>query len=374
MEELRKHTSLSVLMTTDTVGGVWSYSVELCKALLPFNIHFYLITTGAPMQPAQRKEIEAIENVTVYETEFLLEWMDRPWESIDASGSWLLQLEKELQPDLIHINGYVYGSLPWKAPVIVVAHSDVYSWFYAVKDTLPPAEWDEYYTRVREGLEHADYLIAPSKAMMQYIRDIYGVTIAGKVIYNGRSGTIFHPEQKGGYIFSMGRIWDEAKNIQLLVDAAPRISYPIRLAGDNKFENNTGTTEGANITYVGKLSLPEVAAQLAAASIYVLPAKYEPFGLSILEAALSGCALVLGKIDSLQEIWGDNAIYVSTSNADELASKVNELMENETLRNHYAHAAMKQAQQYTTTAMAENYLQVYRCLLQQKQLIQQEIL
>ncbi len=32
-----------------------------------------------------------------------------------------------------------------------------------------------------------------------------------------------------------------------------------------------------------------------------LPARYEPFGLSVLEAALSGCALVLGDIPSLRE-------------------------------------------------------------------------
>ena len=34
-----------------------------------------------------------------------------------------------------------------------------------------------------------------------------------------------------------------------------------------------------------------------------LPARYEPFGLSILEAALSGCALVLGDLPSLRELW-----------------------------------------------------------------------
>src|SRR5205085_12020837 len=97
MEGLHSHTPIRILMTTDTVGGVWSYSVELCKALLPYNVHFYLITTGAPMQPAQRKEIEEVGNVRVYETDILLEWMDNPWESIDTSGTWLLQLEEELQ-------------------------------------------------------------------------------------------------------------------------------------------------------------------------------------------------------------------------------------------------------------------------------------
>ena len=171
----------------------------------------------------------------------------------------------------------------------------------------------------------------------------------------------------------MGRIWDEAKNIKLLMDASSHIHYPIKLAGDARFEGNSSSTEGDNITYLGKLSMQEVAAQLSTAAVYVLPAKYEPFGLSVLEAALSGCALVLGKIDSLQEIWGDSAVYINTDDADELADKVNELMENEMLRNQYVQAAINRAKQYSTTIMVENYLQVYRQLLQQKQLIQQEI-
>ncbi|TKK71822.1 glycosyltransferase family 4 protein [Ilyomonas limi] len=370
MEELHNsYTPIRILMTTDTVGGVWSYSIELCKALLPCNVHFYLITTGTRMQPAQQREMAALANVTVYETDFLLEWMENPWQNVDASGKWLLQLEEKLQPDLIHINGYVYGSLPWKAPAIIVAHSDVFSWFLSVKKMVPPAQWNEYFTRVRAGLEGADLLIAPSKTMLQFIREIYGAITPGKVIYNGRNDDIFYPKQKQQYVFSMGRIWDEAKNIQLLIKASSHIYYPIKLAGDNRFENNSSSIESDNIIYLGKLSMQEVAVQLSTAAVYVLPATYEPFGLSILEAALSGCALVLGKIESLQEIWGDSAVYVNTNDVDELAHKVNELMENEWLRNHYAQEAMNRAKQYATTAMAENYLQVYRQLLQQEQLV-----
>jgi glycogen(starch) synthase len=374
MKELPEYKPLRILMTADTVGGVWSYSMELCKALLPFNIHFYLITGGAPMHLAQKKEAEALSNVTVYETGFLLEWMENAWQSIDDSGNWLLQLEEELQPDLIHINGYAYGSLAWKAPVIVVAHSDVYSWFLSVKDVYPPKEWNEYFRRVGEGLQHADYFIAPSKWLMRAVQEIYKITTSGKVIYNSRSADAFSSAVKKPYVFSMGRIWDEAKNIQLLVKAASQIHYSIKLAGDNHFENNSSITEGDNITYLGKLSAQQIAAQLSSASVYVLPAKYEPFGLSVLEAALSGCALVLGNIDSLKEIWNDSAVYVNTNDANALAETINELMENDALRNYYAQAAMRRAKKCSTAAMAESYLQVYYQLIKNEEaLIQKEI-
>jgi hypothetical protein len=221
MEMGTEHKPLRVLMTTDTVGGVWSYAVELCRSLQQYGVHFYLVTTGAPLSAAQKTEIGQLPNVTVYETSFLLEWMEAPWQSIDESCAWLLQLEKELAPDLIHSNAFVYGALSFKAPVIVAAHSDVFSWWLSVKDGQPPADWNTYFGRVQAGIQGAHFLIAPSITMMHAVRKIYDVTVPGAVIYNGRSSEMFYPAQKEPFIFSMGRIWDEAKNISLLADAAP---------------------------------------------------------------------------------------------------------------------------------------------------------
>ena len=61
------------------------------------------------------------------------------------------------------------------------------------------------------------------------------------------------------------------------------------------------------------------------AAIYALPARYEPFGLSILEAALSGCALVIGDIPSLREIWADAALFVPSDGHDAPLAHVGEL-------------------------------------------------
>ena len=58
----------------------------------------------------------------------------------------------------------------------------------------------------------------------------------------------------------------------------------------------------------------------AAAAIYALPARYEPFGLSVLEAAQHGCALVLGDIDSLRENWDGAALFVDPDDAGALAA------------------------------------------------------
>ncbi len=350
-------------MTADTVGGVWTYAIQLCKALLDCNVHFYLVTTGAPLQAFQKFEADGLANITLYETDFQLEWMEEPWQSIEAAGKWLLKLEKELQPDLIHLNCYAHGSLAWQAPVIVVAHSDVYSWWHSVNKEAPPALWDQYYQKVRAGLMGADHIVAPSETMMMFIRELYAIDTPGIVVYNGTSADTFYPAaQKEQYVFSMGRIWDQAKNIQLLTAAAPDVNYPIKLAGDSSFAGNHGASSGTNITYLGRLSSTGIAEQLSAAALYVLPAKYEPFGLSILEAALSGCALVLGDIGSLREIWSDAAVYVKTENRADLAETINYLMADDAARFQYVSRSISRAKQYTASVMAGKYLGLYRQL------------
>lgn len=357
-------------MTADTVGGVWSYCMELCNTLP--DIHFHLVTAGAKLNEGQWNEIESLQNVCVYETEYKLEWMEKPWNDIDGSGEWLLRLEEEIQPHIIHLNSYSYGSLPFSAPKIIVAHSDVVSWWQAVNGEVPPTEWDEYFSRVKQGLDGADLIVAPSKAMRKSLQEIYGASAPSKVIYNGRSKNLFCTREKKPFIFCMGRIWDEAKNIELLIKAAPMIDYEIRIAGDQQFDRKSFGTELNNTQLLGRLNMERIAAELSEASLYVLPAKYEPFGLSALEAAYNGCALVLGDIPSLREIWKDAAVYVDVGDEEMLAKKINGLMQNAEELKRYQMKALARAENFSAAAMVAGYLEVYHELVQRKQVYQKQ--
>jgi glycosyltransferase involved in cell wall biosynthesis len=366
-----EHDPLTVLMTADTVGGVWTYCMELCRSLP--GVHFHLVTAGAPLQPWQHSEAD-LPNLTLHETSYKLEWMSDAWDDMDASGAWLLELEEEIQPGIIHLNSYSYGSLPFRAPKLVVAHSDVFSWWRAVKGDVPPTEWNTYFEKVKQGLESVAAVIAPSHAVVDDLRSLYTAEARYRVIYNGRSNQLFRPAEKQDSVMSMGRIWDEAKNVRLLAAAAPQIPYSIKIAGDNSFENSQYNPAGGRVEYLGKLPTEAVAKELSTACVYVLPARYEPFGLSVLEAALSGCALVLGNIPSQREIWKDTALYVNPDDATGLAEAVNGLMEYPKMREAYAQAATRRAQEFSSRHQADQYLQLYHQLSGKKELIKQEIL
>jgi glycogen synthase len=365
-----KQKKLSILMTTDTVGGVWTYCMELCKALHPFHVQFHLVTLGDHMQQWQIDEVSLLDNVKVYASTYKLEWMNDPWEDIEASGDWLLHLEKRIQPDIIHLNSFCYGALPFHAPKIVVAHSDVYSWWQAVRGTEVPDQWNEFYKRTKAGLDNADMIVAPSQAMMHTILQNYLTLTRKKIIYNARDISAPIKIEKQPVVFSAGRIWDEAKNIKLLVSASSLLNWPIKIAGDNEFGNTSTEIDGRNIEYLGKLSSSEVIKELSSASIYVLPAKYEPFGLSVLEAALCGCALVLGDIPSLKEIWDNDALYVNTNDAIALSETVNRLIADDDLREYYQRKSYQRSKRYTKELFVNNYFTMYKSLLPEYQVKQ----
>jgi glycosyltransferase involved in cell wall biosynthesis len=90
-----------------------------------------------------------------------------------------------------------------------------------------------------------------------------------------------------------------------------------------------------------------------------LPAKYEPFGLSALEAGLAGCALVLGDIPSLREVWGDAATFVPPDDDAALLAALEALVRDRALRDAASERARRRAASYTPAAMAARYTNTY---------------
>jgi glycogen synthase len=358
---------LHILMTSDTVGGVWRYSTQLIESLASNDVRFTLVTMGAPASLEQKKEILKLKNVTLLDSKYKLEWMDDPWEDIDRSGQWILELEKILKPDIIHLNSYSHGVLEFKAPVVIVGHSCVYSWWNAVKKEAPPKKYLEYYIRVKKGLANVEYVVAPSYSMMDSLNSHYGSFKKQIVIPNGLNPSSFMRSKKSNYILSMGRIWDEAKNVGILEKISDNLDWPVFIAGDNHNPDNGKVKEINKISFLGKLSQEKVYQQLSTASIFVMPARYEPFGLSILEAALSGCVLILGDIPSLRENWNGAATFVQSDDAGELTEVINYFIRHNSQREMLASVAYERALNFKADTKAMRYLNLYKSILSERE-------
>jgi glycogen synthase len=355
-----------ILMTADTVGGVWTYALELTQALHQYGVQVVLATMGGPLSPSQCAEVQNISGLTVFESPFKLEWMEDPWSDVARAGDWLLQLEESVQPDVVHLNGYVYGALSWGRPALVVGHSCVLSWWEAVKGEAAPDGWARYRHEVTRGLHAADLVLAPTRAMLAVLERHYGCFARSRAVPNGRNPALFPPAAKEPFIFAVGRLWDEAKNVAVLEKVAPSLAWPVYVAGEGRHPAG-GQVRYRSVRELGRLSLPALAHWLARAEIYALPARYEPFGLSVLEAGLAGCALVLGDIPSLRETWDGAAVFVSPDDASALAATLKALSQDSSRLAELAARARTRALEFTPQRMLRGYLAAYRELLQARQ-------
>ena len=351
-------------MTADTIGGVWEYSLDLSRALAAAGIEVTLATMGREPSLRQRCDAGGIPSLTLRTSTFKLEWMADAADDVRDSGRWLLELQDTVCPDLIHLNGFAHGALPWAASVLIVAHSCVWSWWEAVHGAPAPPEWNEYRANTRQGLLAADGIAAPSRWMADTVERLYGVT-GVTAIPNGRdSGAGFSTgTPKQPMVLTAGRLWDAGKNVAVLDRACAALSWPLYFAGDTRgpfgdvFVSRHGTA-------LGTLAAPELAAWMRQASIYALPARYEPFGLSALEAALCGCALVLGDIPSLRENWEHAAVFVDPTSHSQWADALAELIASPAWRSELGQRSRERARQFTTDRMAGGYLAAYNRLLE----------
>jgi glycosyltransferase involved in cell wall biosynthesis len=354
---------IRILMTTDTVGGVWSYTAALATALARSGAEMHLVTLGPPARADQRAALDGT-SIRLIETDLALEWQDPEAADLVRARTLLLRLERKLRPDVIHLNSYREASFSWQAPVVLVAHSCVNSWAHACRDTAFLAEprWRRYDQLASAGLADAAAWVAPTSAFGETIARFYTLPRPGIAIWNGIEPTRCFPSQKQTFVLAAGRMWDKAKNLAALAAVADSIPCPIHVAGSGVERAEQYPT----IRTLGELPQPELWRRMSEAAIFASPALYEPFGLSVLEAAAAGCALVLSDIPTFRELWHDAALFVALGDDDALRSALSWLAADEPARRALQQAARQRARRFTLNKMVTAYTDLYLDLIEQR--------
>jgi len=357
---------MHLLVTADTVGGVWTYTRELITGLVERGVKVTLLTFGGLPTKGQTAWLDRLREVEYHPTTFKLEWMEGSEADIEASSKYLGSIIRDVKPDLLHLNQFSYGAIECDVPRVVVAHSDVVSWWVAVHGEEPPqTSWIGWYRdRVQCGLAGATAVVAPSKWMLGQVERWYMKPSRAAVIYNGRTPELFNPgTTKKDKIITAGRVWDLGKNARLLL--ATKMPAPVEILGDHqqpgKLENafHAGKS-GRGVQLRTQQDERKMAEILASAAIYAGTSRYEPFGLAPLEAALSGCALVLSDIPSFRELWDGAAVFFHDNDAEDLRSSLEFLIGNPGLRQQYARRASSHAvNKFHARRMADHYMELY---------------
>ncbi len=364
---------MHVLVTTDSLPGAWSYTRELVTGLVTRGVRVTLVSFGEIPLPDQTSWMDHLHGLDFRPTAFHLEWMQEAEQDLHESSAFLAALVRELRPDILHLNQFCYGNLPVDVPRVVMAHGDLITRTHAVHNRAPRPEgslnW--YRNTVLDGLAGADAVVAPSAWMLGRISACYQRPRRAEVIYPGRNPIFFNPYvSKDDCVLAVGRLVDVSKQVFLLtqhpysvpvciVGAEHTVPIPrIPIRADVKVD-----TDQTTVAIRGPQTEAQLRALYSRASIYAATARYEPLGITALEAAFSRCAIVANDIPSFREIWGDAALYFRTNDSASLAENIRMLNADRPMRRAYAELAYTRARErFTTKRMIDECLQLYRSL------------
>jgi glycosyltransferase involved in cell wall biosynthesis len=352
---------MKILLITDAVGGVWIYSVELARALSAFGIETVLAVVGPSPTPQQREDVGQLRLI---DTGLPLDWLDTNSAELRRAGDAIAEIATREDVNIVQTcSAALLADTRFDVPCVAVQHSCLASWWAAVKASPLPAEFVWRRELVERGLSKAAAVVAPSIAFAAETARIYDIASPVRAVHNGRRAAFVRSVGQADFAFTASRLWDEGKNAATLDAAAARLKMPFRAAGSIQGPN------GANIALQNLETLEEVSAKrlaglLAERPVYASAALYEPFGLSVLEAAHAGCALVLSDIPTHREIWGGAAIFVPAPDSDAFASAIQDLLDDRDERQQLGQLAHARAQLYTpermARAMADTYARVSR--------------
>ncbi len=369
---------MQVLVTADTLSGIWTYTRELVTGLVSRGIRVTLVSFGEIPLPKQTQWMENLHGLEYRPTAFGLDWMQEGERDFHESRAYLTALVKEIKPDLLHLNQACYGNLPGNTPRIVVAHGDYISWWNSVHNCMPAeSRWLRWYREtMQQGVAGATLVVSPSLWMLETIRNSYLEPSRSTVIHHGRNPIFFNPYvTKDESVLAVGRFLDASKQLNLLTqqvhtlpvcivgsDAPVPPQNAVPICADVKL-----ATETVSVSLKGPQTEAQLRGLYSRAAIYAATSRYEPLGMSALAAAFSRCAIVANDIPLFREIWANAALYFRTNDSASLADVIQRLGNDPELCRTFANRAFQRARDcFTAKRMIDEYLQVYNTLLKEE--------
>lgn len=345
-----------VLLTTDAVGGVWTYSLDLARGLAHHGVSTTLAVIGPEPGPAQRAEARQV-GLTMIQTGFPLDWWGVGADEIVRSGQAIARFADEVGVDVVHLHApSLAAEADFNVPVIGSCHSCLATWWSAAKTGEMPSDFRWRTELLSRGYRACDALIAPSRSFRDATAQRYGVEPTA--VLNGRGLRRLSPGGPRSGVLTSGRLWDAGKNVAALDRAAERMRAPVAAAGAVTGPHGETITL-SHTESLGHLDAESLAGRLNQAAVFASLALYEPFGLGVLEAAQAGCALVLSDIPTFRELWDGAAMFVSPHDEPEAARVLDAVASDPAERSRLSRKAKARAQVYSLQASANGTLAVY---------------
>ena len=289
------------------------------------------------------------------------------------------------KPDLILAHsvtwaGYASYLLKQKygIPYVIVEHRSFFVWSTEeARQMVKP-----YHVPLFElAYNNCEKLILVSDSLRKGIEELVPSAMdRSMVIPNMIREDLFHPSEEARkadpFIFFWAGRLEHVKGVDLLLDAVKSLTdktdlqFSVRLAGKGSMREELeqqATKLGVSdrVIFLGRLSRDEMLKEMQEANCFVLPTRYEAFGVVLIEAMATGLPLIAtrsGGPDSI--VTKDNGLLIERENADDLAEAMQEMMKN--ISAYSAKEIRTQClRNYGDSSVMEQYSQLFLHLLKE---------
>ena len=354
-------------------GTEW-YSYHLIKQLVAIDRHnHYILYSDKPLESDLAQLCQQYTNVEAR----VLKW---PLKRLWTLGRLTLEMIVR-PPDVLFVPAHVLPLIS-RAKLVNTIH-DV--GFMALPNSY--RRHAVYYLRwsTKWALARAQRLITISEFSKQEIQHYFSADPTKiTVIYNGYDEQVYQSEDKLGndsqvladyqikspYLLYIGRLENKKNIIGLLngfrqyCQEQPRSQLQLVLAGQrghdftqvsNLLTDPILAKRCLELGWTPATALPSLLRQ---AQAFIFPSWYEGFGLPILEAMASGTPVLSSNTGSLPEIGAQAVLYFDPTDANDLASKIKLISEDNDLRQRLINAGLARAANFSWRKTAEETLKV----------------
>ncbi len=280
-----------------------------------------------------------------------------------AYGADRLTAARHRGDDLVVHRSYYYRSAGPALPTVLTVHDTIAEYFADGPSAVVEAR--------RRAVADADHLLVDSETTRRDVLEVFGVapervTVAllasGLPLVDRGAPTrrlddlVLYVGNRAGY-----------KNFATLVEA---MASP-ELSGARLVAYGGGPLSDDEHTMIASLGLADRIAHQAPgddaldllyreASVFVMPSRYEGFGLPVLEAMERGCPVVVADAGSLPEVAGDAALRFDATDAAELADQLARVLGEPALADDLGCRGLRRADDFSWAQTAEATMSAYR--------------
>jgi phosphatidylinositol alpha-mannosyltransferase len=170
-------------------------------------------------------------------------------------------------------------------------------------------------------------------------------------------------------IFFLGR-HEPRKGLEVLLSAMADLPPDVRVwvggDGPQSQELRDRFAGDSRIEWLGRISDEEREARMRGCTVYCSPSvRGESFGMVLLEAMASGCALVASDLEGHRNVATDgvDALLAPVGDAAALAKALRRVLDDDGLRSELVAGGRRRAEQLSMTHLAERYVAIYEQVL-----------